>query len=95
MSIEDEQGKASSYFHPLGVEEKNTVALSLVAFMFSPSTGCPQKVDILNVHISEMVTSPGLEAVTSRRESEPVSKCCIWTPGVVGGQVQLAGPDQR
>lgn len=47
------------------------------------------------MHISEMMTSPGLEAVTSRRESEPVSKCCVWTPGVVDRQVQLAGPDQR
>lgn len=35
LSIEDEQGEASGYFHPLGVEEKNTVDLSLVAFMFS------------------------------------------------------------
>lgn len=71
MSIADEQAKASGYFQPLGIGEKHTIDLSLVAFVF-PSTGCSRKMDIFNMNFSEMMKVLELECVTSQRESEPV-----------------------
>ena len=53
----------------LGRREQLASAWLLLSF---PSTGCPWEMSILNVNGSETMKAPGLEYVTSQRDSEAV-----------------------